>query len=316
MHRFHGFPDLRLNSRDTNHDTTLWPSFTDIMTVILMVFMLTMVVVIVKNAHLIDSLRLAELMRVEAEDRVRANVAILADLESLTSELEERMRTKEMEIILLGDDVGRLEDLLDARAIVIDRLREQREELLENLRIIRLELAEREREAEAATLRLTEVTEENQERLAELRRELTEILAQLDEKDVVLLTLQSEKGDLESDLARQRRDFTQLEDRYLRLIRPARSSMGKRVATVRYSRVRGKPRYELEDVPGDTEVVTLAALHRRLAALKESLGDELYVKIVIPDNSGLSYNEAWDFTKDILSRYDYYYAPGWPEEKR
>jgi hypothetical protein len=35
----------------------------------------------------------------------------------------------------------------------------------------------------------------------------------------------------------------------------------------------------------------------------------LYVKIVIPDTSGLSYSEAWSFTNNILSRYDYYYQP-------
>ena len=41
------------------------------------------------------------------------------------------------------------------------------------------------------------------------------------------------------------------------------------------------------------------------------LGDELYVKVVIPDDSGLTYNEAWDFTKTVLTDYDYYYIDGW-----
>jgi hypothetical protein len=31
------------------------------------------------------------------------------------------------------------------------------------------------------------------------------------------------------------------------------------------------------------------------------------VKVIIPGDSGLSYNEAWNFTRDILSKYDYYY---------
>ena len=46
MHRFGGSVDLRLNGRDRGAEATLWPSFTDIMTVVLMVFMLTMVLVI------------------------------------------------------------------------------------------------------------------------------------------------------------------------------------------------------------------------------------------------------------------------------
>ena len=46
MHRFTGFPDLRQNRAASGGEAEFWPSFTDIMTVILMVFMLTMVVVI------------------------------------------------------------------------------------------------------------------------------------------------------------------------------------------------------------------------------------------------------------------------------
>ena len=34
-------------------------------------------------------------------------------------------------------------------------------------------------------------------------------------------------------------------------------------------------------------------------------------KVVIPDDSSLSYNEAWDFTKTVLTEFDYYYIDGW-----
>jgi hypothetical protein len=56
-------------------------------------------------------------------------------------------------------------------------------------------------------------------------------------------------------------------------------------------------------------------LERRLTELKATYGRDLYVRIIIPEDSGLSYNEAWNFTNEILSRYDYYYqgvsrAPG------
>ena len=52
-------------------------------------------------------------------------------------------------------------------------------------------------------------------------------------------------------------------------------------------------------------------MFRRLGALKERLGDELYIKVVIPEDSGLSYNEAWGFTKAVLTEFDYYYIDGW-----
>ena len=67
MHQFRGYPDLRLNRSSSSTETSLWPSFTDIMTVILMVFMLTMVVVIIKNADLIDQIRLSRQLQAEAD---------------------------------------------------------------------------------------------------------------------------------------------------------------------------------------------------------------------------------------------------------
>ena len=48
-------------------------------------------------------------------------------------------------------------------------------------------------------------------------------------------------------------------------------------------------------------------LNSRLSTLKDEYSGQLYVKVIIPKDSGLSYNEAWGFTQDILTRYDYYY---------
>jgi len=55
------------------------------------------------------------------------------------------------------------------------------------------------------------------------------------------------------------------------------------------------------------KTVEARQLHRRLTQLKNKWQDKLYVKIIIPEMSGPTYNEAWSFTKDIISRYDYYY---------
>ncbi len=61
--------------------------------------------------------------------------------------------------------------------------------------------------------------------------------------------------------------------------------------------------------PGDAsyQSVGLSQLNSALSDLKLNHGNELYVKIVIPSNSGLSYNQAWAFTRDTLAKYDYYY---------
>ena len=41
--------------------------------------------------------------------------------------------------------------------------------------------------------------------------------------------------------------------------------------------------------------------------LKHEHGKNLYVKIIIPEDSGLTYNEAWEFMRQLLVKYDYYY---------
>ena len=88
--------------------------------------------------------------------------------------------------------------------------------------------------------------------------------------------------------------------------------MGKQVVSVQFLKMDGQESYLLKDL-GKTKWNPLPkdVVFARLKLLKEELGTDLYIKIVIPDNSGLSYNEAWDFTKTVLSEFDYYYTDGW-----
>ncbi len=127
MHQFRGFTDLRVNRQTQSSDATLWPSFTDIMTVILMVFMLTMVVVIIKNADLITQIRLSRALQADSEQQLRDNVQVLADLRLRNSDLEEAVRSTRMEIILLSDEMQRLEDSLEIKAAAIARLGDEKE---------------------------------------------------------------------------------------------------------------------------------------------------------------------------------------------
>jgi hypothetical protein len=52
-----GFVDLRLNRQEGQTEESFWPSFTDIMTVIVMIFLLAMVVLLIRNMELVDQLR-------------------------------------------------------------------------------------------------------------------------------------------------------------------------------------------------------------------------------------------------------------------
>jgi chromosome segregation ATPase len=281
------------------------------MTVILMVFMLTMVVVIIKNADLINQIRLSKRLQAESEQRLQQNVQVLADLRIKNTDLEEAIRSARMEIILLTDEARRLDDSLDVKAAAIARLEGENEELAENIRLIRLQLSEKEQELEDAQIMVAGIKEEAERTNRQLSLQIAELLNRLEENEATLVMLSDEKSDLEMALARQRRDFSSLEEKYLKLARPARSSLGKQVASVQYLRSNDRLKYLFKDIESDQwQDLSRSELFERLGQLKERLGDELYVKIVIPDESGLTYNEAWDFTKTVLSRFDYYYVDG------
>ena len=80
------------------------------------------------------------------------------------------------------------------------------------------------------------------------------------------------------------------------------------MVSVNYERIDGKERIRFKD-SGDSvyTVVDEKTLHNRLEALKKKHPKNLYIKIVIPKESGLTYTEAWSFMKDLLNKYDYYY---------
>jgi hypothetical protein len=206
----------------------------------------------------------------------------------------------------------RLDENLQIKTAAIARLEGEKEELAENLRLIRLQLTEKEQDLENAQAMIGGIRAEAEETNRQLSLQIAELLSRLEANEATLLVLSSEKSDLEMALARQRRDFSSLEEKYLDLVRPARSALGKQVASVQYLRTGGELRYLFKDIGGTRwERMSRDDLFARLEVLKVRLGDELYVKVVIPDDSGLTYNEAWDFTKAVLSRFDYYYEDGW-----
>ena len=102
---------------------------------------------------------------------------------------------------------------------------------------------------------------------------------------------------------------TKLEFEYNRLIKPARSKVGRVVVRVRYWKDATGDHYSLGE-PGQkqTTEVTRSELHRRLAELKKKHGSKLYTAIWFPDGTSLSYAESASFTSLIHNRYDYYYS--------
>ena len=83
---------------------------------------------------------------------------------------------------------------------------------------------------------------------------------------------------------------------------------GKYVVEVFYTKEGKEDVYKIRD-SGQTSstVVSQAQLHRRLEKLKQQHEKNLYIRLIFPEDSKLSYNDAWTFSKEILGKYDYYH---------
>ncbi|MFK5985714.1 MAG: hypothetical protein QM479_09830 [Pseudomonadota bacterium] len=137
--------------------------------------------------------------------------------------------------------------------------------------------------------------------LAELNKNYLVKQQQIKSIQEQLLLAQQQQG-------KQRKKFTALEEKYKKLIRPARSALGKYVVEVRYEKVNGQGLISYRDISDDKfNILDMPEIDKRLAKLKQQYAQRLYVKVIIPDNSGLSYKEAWQFMQGIFNKYDYYY---------
>jgi chromosome segregation ATPase len=282
-----------------------------------------MIVVIIKNSNLAQQLIVREKRVKEIERGLEESKQAQAKLRIFITNLEEKLRAKEMEIILLSDEKKVMQSSLEAKLAIISALKSEMGELKEDVSTLEAEIEAREAETvklkrdseekiaeitEETKRQISEITEKTRRQIEEFNRKFEALMSQLSQKKDIIVILDAEKKDLELTLAKQRQAYSFLEEKYHKLIRPSRSPLDKKVVTVHYSRKDGAYRILFKDL-NSTEFKSMKAqqLHRRLAQLKNQWQDKLYVKIIIPEVSGLTYNEAWSFTKDILSRYDYYY---------
>lgn len=283
-----------ISGRD-EFEESFWPSFTDVMMVITMIFLIVTVAVVLTNTRLLDDLRhsvkaeqsaqqsaqkaaeealQASRQAQKAEQLAEFQLKANASLEEQLEYLQQRSSSLEMELLRSRAAAEATASAASERDALLSRLEAQQSEYGNTLKL---------REQSIAMLQ-TELSSKN--------TEIAGLTSKADQSEKQLLSLQGE--------------YTELDQKYQKLLKPARSSKGKQVVEVVYS----KSGYNIRK-PGEATLRNIgrAALDAELSALKAQHGTELYVKVVIPDNSGLSYNEAWRFTSEMLAKYDYYTAP-------
>ncbi len=289
-----GFPSLSGGGGE-DLEEGFWSSFSNVMMVILKIFLLVIVLMALNNRNLLDDLK----------HSVRAKEAAQQQAEQASIEAQKATQQAQQAS-------EKAEFQLKANASLEDQL----EYLQQRVASLEMDLLSSRAETEQARntnssrdtelTRLQALTAQQADSLAEKDRSLNGLQADLAAKTTELTGLRVQVDDSQKKLLSLQGEYTSLDQKYQKLLRPARSAKGKQVAEVVYS----KAGYTLRK-PGEAAArgVGRPALEDELAGLKAQYGSQLYVKVVIPDNSGLSYNEAWRFTNDMLSKYDYYQQP-------
>ncbi len=333
------FPQIGGSHAGIGGENSFWPSFTDIMMVITMIFLMATSLLVVRNWQLV-----AELQESVAAERLAAEMVETTEQEKLT--LEERLANAEqsnsilrLRLLKRAEELSQAQNTMREQDTRISSLELQNTDLAASLEQSQAQLA-------AANLEIDAATAQNQElaqQMAELNRQMASLNQQLAQQQVAseqtqqqLESARTQIAELTESSAAQQQNISQLtqertllnreieaynqqlltlkgdyetvKSKYEELIKPARSAKGKYIAEVYY--VKGQSgnviRYRQ---PGDSDYsrLSLTEVEARLAKLKQEQGDNLYVKIIIPQDSGLSYSEAWQFMRNLLVKYDYYY---------
>lgn len=334
-----GFIDLRTNGSGVQVDDSFWPSFTDIMTVVVMIFLIATSVLILRNWELLEQIRLtAAAERAAAElaqqtqlqnETAQARLArterqlALAQLNLLTTqqardELTEKHSKLEQELVQLVQNNTSLNDQLSTERAANNSLSQQlrrgdaqRSQLKTNLQVVQDKLSQRDAEFAALHANLEELKTQlskMQSVLTANQLERSQLSNLLEKRDAEVSTLKNQYQTSAARTTALQDEYQQLKAKYDKLVRPARTASGKQVAEIRYRKQSGRDLIELK-VPTAVNFQSLSReqLEQELDKLKQSYPDTLYIKIILPEQSGLSYNEAWAFTRELLERYDYYY---------
>ena len=306
-----GFIDLGYDATNDTGGDSFWPSFTDIMMVVVMIFMIASTLLMVRNWDLVRELRATIESEREAEAMARSATE--------TSEtLEERLAQAQHEISVIRMQLMRANEKNQATGRQLEESREQVMTLESERQRLNVSLQQAQREArlsadslrqqQAEYAQLQDTYNTSRQRLEETVAELQQLEQTSQTQSVELEELRQKQSSSRQEFAHLEGEYADLKVKYDRLFKPARSAKGKYVVSVRYRKIDGNYRLELKDSEdGSYETVTREQMHASLAKLKEEHADKLYVKVVIPEDSGLSYNEAWNFTFNLLEQYDYYH---------
>lgn len=276
---------------------SFWPSFTDIMMVVVIIFLLTSMLLMVKNWELLDQLRKS----MAAEEQAKN---IIQDTSQENATLEEQLAQAQSEISMLRMRMLQADEQASQLNIELEDKQKQIVTILSDNEQLKASLNKSDNEIVELRSHIS-IVEKN---LSQLNIDIEKQQKELDEERQKIIIITQERDTQSQQLSALQEDFGSLKVKYDKLIKPARSTKGKYIVSVNYERIKGQERIRFKDA-GDENytLVTEKQLHSKLDRLKKKYPKELYIRIIIPEKSGLTYNEAWSFMIGLLKKYDYYY---------
>jgi chromosome segregation ATPase len=327
-----GFGQIGSSDLGIGGENSFWPAFTDVMMVITLIFLMATSILVVRNWQLV-----AELQESIAAEQISVQIIQSASLENAT--LEERLANAEQGNSILRLRLMKKDELLASAQLamgeqesILISLEQENLALQSSLQQSQVELGVANQEINMTTARLSDmaqqITQLNQllaqqqqagdearAQLASARLEIYALSESSSQQQNIISQLSKEKSKLSADSTATNRqlltlksEYDLVKSQYEDLIKPARSAKGKHIAEVYYIKENSGIIIRYRQ-PGDAGFsrLSLAEVESRLEILKREYGDQLYIKIIIPEDSGLSYNEAWEFMRKLLAKYDYYY---------
>lgn len=287
------FVDLRSEHLSSE---SFWPSFTDIMMVVVIIFLLTSMLLMVKNWELLDQLRNS----MAAEEQA---VKIIDDTSKENATLEEQLAQAQNEVSMLRMQLMQASEKANMLNVELENKDKQIVIVLSDNEQLKNSLSRNENQIASLSSQISAM----ESNLAQMNIDVAQKQTALEEERQKIIIITQERDSQSRQLSALEDDFGSLKVKYDKLIKPARTAKGKYVVSVNYERIDGKERIRFKDSTDENyTIVTEKQLHSKLSDLKKKYPKQLYIKIVIPKESGLTYNEAWTFMKDLLDKYDYY----------
>ncbi len=330
MNQHGSFIDLRLNQQSGQGNDSFWPSFTDVMTVIMMIFLISMVVVLLRNMELVKEVRATveaerqamELARTTGEEKENIASQLETALEQL-HQTEIRNNELQMEVLRLQEQNQIRGDALKDRSEQITRLTAERDQLEQQLLASKTAQQQLKDEAKAAIAARNLSQQELQNKQSAIEQLQQQLAAASSNTASLEQALASEREQAEAARQQQQQiedkylvladEFDNLKVRYDKLVRPARSAKGRHLVEVRYFKKKGNYFVEWRDNgTGEFTGISRKKLDATLSMLMKKHKNGLYIKVILPKNNGLTYSEAWRFTNHLHKAYDYYYQDASP----